>query len=88
MQNILDQLENLNEQQLIDLNRAVIGKLRRARAAKGRAVKMSLNEGDTVKWDGKNGRQTGTVKAIKRKFAHIDTAAGCWRVPMSMLHKV
>ena len=87
MQNILDQLENLNEQQLIDLNRAVIGKLRGARAAKTKAVKMSLNEGDTVKWDGKNGPQMGTVTAIKRKFAHVDTGRTTWRVPMNMLHK-
>ena len=87
MNNILNQLENLNEQQLIELNKSVIGKLRRVRAAKSKAVKMSLNEGDTVKWVGKKGPQTGTVASIKRKFAHVETTTGRWRVPMSMLIK-
>ena len=85
MNSILTQLENLNEQQLIALNKAVIGKLRRVRAAQSKAVKMSLNEGDTVKWNGKKGPQRGTVVSIKRKFAHVDTGPGIWRVPMNML---
>jgi len=82
---VINQLENLNEQQLIDLNKAVIRKLRRVRSAQTRAMKMSLNEGDTVKWNGKKGPQRGTVVSIKRKFAHVDTGPGIWRVPMNML---
>ena len=89
MNNILDQLETLNEQQLMQLNRSVISRLKRVRAAQTRAMKMSLNEGDTVTWTGRKGPQRGTVVSIKRKFAHVDTPAGkCWRVPMNMLHKV
>ena len=79
---------NLSEQELCNLNREVINQLKRVRAAQTRAMKMSLNEGDTVKWRGRKGPQRGTVVSIKRKFAHIDVGSGTWRVPMNMLTKV
>ena len=88
MENILSELKNLSEKDLINLNQAVISQLNRQRAAKAKAMKMSLNEGDRVSWTGRNGRQQGVVVSIKRKFAHIDTGPGTWRVPMSMLRKV
>ncbi len=88
MQNILDELSNLNEQQLLSLNAAVVRNLKRVRAAQAKAMKLSLNEGDTVKWRGKKGPQRGTVVAIKRKFAHVDVGNVVWRVPMNMLNKV
>ena len=88
MKNILEQLKSLDEQQLGELNSAVIAELKRQRAAKVKAMKQSLSEGDRVRWVGKNGPGQGTVVAIKRKFAHVDVAGGTWRVPMNMLHKV
>ena len=88
MQNILSNLTNLSEQELIDLNKAVIGRLKLVRAAQAQAIKISLNEGDTVKWTGRKGSQRGTVVSIKRKFAHVDVGNGTWRVPMNMLTKV
>ena len=81
-------VDNLTEAQLINLNNAVISRLREVRARKVKLVKMSLNEGDTVRWTGKRGLQVGTVVAIKRKYAHVDVGSGTWRVPMSMLNKV
>ena len=88
MENILSELKNLSEKDLITLNRAVLAQLKRERAAKTRAMKMSLNEGDTVRWSGRKGNQRGTVVSIKRKYAHVDVGTGTWRVPMNMLHKV
>ena len=88
MENILSELKTLSENDLIDLNRAVIAQLKRSRAAKSKAVKMTLNEGDTVRWSGRKGPQRGTVVSIKRKFAHVDVGNGTWRVPMNMLKKV
>ncbi len=87
MENILSELKTLSEKDLIDLNRAVIAQLKRSRAAKSRAVKMTLNEGDAVRWTGRKGPQRGTVVSIKRKYAHVDVGAGIWRVPMNMLKK-
>ncbi len=88
MENILSELKTLSENDLIDLNRAVIAQLKRSRAAKSKSVKMTLNEGDTVRWSGRKGPQRGTVVSIKRKFAHVDVGNGTWRVPMNMLKKV
>ena len=88
MKNILEQLIHLEETELIELNSAVIKTLRKVRAAKSKAMKMSLNEGDKVKWSGSKGHQQGTVVSIKRKFAHIDVGTGTWRVPMNMLEIV
>lgn len=88
MENILSELKNLSEKDLIALNRAVLAQLKRERSAKTKAMKMSLNEGDTVRWTGRKGSQHGTVVSIKRKYAHVDVGSGTWRVPMNMLVKV
>ncbi len=89
MQNILSELKNLDENQLISLNRQVIAQLKFLRAAQTRAMKESLSEGDSVTWHGRKGHQRGTVTSIKRKFAHVTTIkGGTWRVPMNMLKKV
>ena len=88
MENLLREIPNLDEQDLILLNKEIIYRLKRVRAAKSRAMKMSLNEGDTVKWTGRKGTQRGTVVSIKRKYAHVDVGTGTWRVPMNILHKV
>ena len=85
--NVVAAVDSLTEAQLINLNNAVISRLKEVRARKSKLVKMALNEGDVVRWTGKNGLQTGTVVAIKRKYAHVDVGTGTWRVPMSMLNK-
>lgn len=88
MENILSELKSLSEKELTALNAHVIKQLKRVRAAKVKAMKMTLNEGDTVRWTGRKGNQHGTVVSIKRKYAHVDVGTGTWRVPMSMLKKV
>ncbi len=88
MENILSELKSLSEKELTTLNAHVIKQLKRVRAAKVKAMKMTLNEGDTVRWTGRKGNQHGTVVSIKRKYAHVDVGTGTWRVPMSMLKKV
>jgi hypothetical protein len=86
LRGILNDVRDLDEAGLREVNRAVIRQLKLIRAAQSKAVKMTLCEGDTVMFDGKRGgRQTGTVASIKRKFAHVETSRGCWRVPMNML---
>ena len=88
MKNILSELKNLSEKELIELNRAVLTQLKFERAAKTKAMKMSLNEGDTVRWSGRKGNQHGTVVSLKRKYAHVDVGTGTWPLPMNMLKKV
>ena len=88
MKNILEQLIHLDEAELITLNSEVIKTLRKVRAVKAKAMKMSLNEGDKVRWSGSRGPKVGTVVAVKRKFAHVETSTGRWRVPMNILEIV
>jgi hypothetical protein len=85
LRGILNDLRDLDEAGLREVNKAAIRQLKLIRAAQSKAVKMSLCEGDTVKWNGRKGRQTGTVTSIKRKYAHVNTAMGSWRIPMNML---
>ena len=88
LRGMINDLQDMSEADLRELNKAVIAQLKRSQAVKARAVKMSLNEGDTVRWTGRKGPQRGTVVSIKRKFAHVDVGSGTWRVPMNMLKKV
>ena len=88
MENLLKEIPNLDEQDLILLNGYIVDQLKRVRAAKSSAMKMSLSEGDKVTWTGRKGTKRGTVVSIKRKFAHVDVGTGTWRVPMNMLKRV
>ena len=88
LRGMINDLQDMSEVDLRKLNKAVIAQLKRTQAVKAKAVKMSLNEGDTVRWTGRKGLQRGTVVSIKRKFAHVDVGSGTWRVPMNMLKKV
>ena len=74
-----------DEQELHQLNKNVIERIKMLRAAKSKAVKASLTEGAKVTWVGRRGAQSGVVVSIKRKFAHIDSGSSTWRVPMNML---
>lgn len=88
MKNILEQLIHLDEAELIALNSEVIKTLRKVRSVKAKAMKMSLSEGDKVRWNGSSGLRMGTVVSVKRKFAHVETSTGRWRVPMNILEIV
>ena len=85
----LGAMDKLNtEAELLELNSAVIRRLKTLRAREARVVKASLNEGDEVTWVGRKGSQRGHVTKIARKFATVRTAGASWRVPMNMLKKV
>ena len=90
MATALNAMENLNtEAELLNLNHALVSRLKTIRAREARVVKASLNEGDEVTWVGRKGSQRGHVTKIARKFATVTTIrGGSWRVPMNMLKKV
>lgn len=48
----------------------------------------TLQVGDTVQYDGRNGLTRGTVEKINRKYIIVSTPYGKWRVPANMLEKV
>jgi hypothetical protein len=92
MEKILALLNDVDsDTDLIALNNAVVARLKSVRAGKAREMKRTLNVNDRVQWTTSkrgNAKYTGTVVAIKRKFAHVDAAGQRWRVPMTMLKVV
>jgi hypothetical protein len=70
-----------------DLNE-VIEAVKYARTQLGRQVARTISIGTNVRFTGRDGRiVTGTVQGIKIKNAVVQTAAGRFRVPMSMLQE-
>jgi hypothetical protein len=62
-----------------------------ARNQLDRKVKSAIRVGTRVEWDSTrrgHGVMTGTVLKVNPKYIVIDTGAGNWRVPASMLRIV
>lgn len=83
---ILNKIEKLDNDQLQQLNHAVVRRLKINRDHDAVIKRQTLCEGDRVSWAGRQGRQEGTIVRIKRKKAICDIGAGRnWDVPLSML---
>ena len=72
----LDDIKMVNER--MSLQRTFIGN----------DIKRSLTVGDRVSFNGRRGLTEGTVLEIAIKNVVVDTGAGRWNVPASMLSKV
>jgi hypothetical protein len=72
---------NLSNDDLNDIVQAITY----ARAQLRNQVKRSLTVGNTVKFNGRNGVQIGTLTKVAIKFATVRTNQGNWRVPLNML---
>ena len=72
----LDDIKMVNER--MSLQRTCIGN----------DIKRSLTVGDRVSFNGRRGLTEGTVLKIAIKNVVVDTGAGRWNVPASMLSKV
>jgi|TARA_B100000767_G_scaffold249589_1_gene251260 hypothetical protein len=72
----LDDIKMVNER--MSLQRTFIGN----------DIKRSLTVGDKVSFNGRRGLTEGTVLKIAIKNVVVDTGAGRWNVPASMLSKV
>jgi len=72
----LDDIKMVNER--MSLQRTFIGN----------DIKRSLTVGDKVSFKGRRGLTEGTVLKIAIKNVVVDTGAGRWNVPASMLSKV
>ena len=86
----------LTEEELIELNHAVIRNIKAIRTRRADTVKFSLNVGDRVTFTGRNkGRGaarfpvTGVITKIKRKRAEVRAPNGVtWNVNFSQLTRV
>jgi|TARA_B110000977_G_scaffold4906_1_gene7069 uncharacterized protein YkvS len=78
--NAISSNEEMNE--VIDLIKM---KQKQLRNIKARNVKASIQVGDTVKVDGRNGLRIGTVEKIKVKKAIVMIDGRLWDCPLTIL---
>jgi hypothetical protein len=71
----------LSNDDLNDITQAIVY----ARAQLRSKAKRTLTVGTTVKFNGRNGVQVGTLTKIAIKYATVKTSIGNWRVPLNML---
>ena len=82
---ICNALGNLNEMELLTVNRHAIGRVKTLRQLDAAAVGASLSIGDLVTWSSRRGTFEGTVEKINRKNAKVKVGVTTWTVPMNML---
>ena len=86
---LMSDIKFLNEDELIELNQFVIGRIKHARNEEARKMKRQLFVGSKVSFRDNDGRiAEGKVIKVMRKFAQIDTGNEIWRVPLNLLNKV
>ncbi|HIE84371.1 MAG TPA: hypothetical protein EYQ00_11250 [Dehalococcoidia bacterium] len=74
-----------SEDELLAINAALIGRIKRLRSIKAHNVASTLTVGDTVEWSGRRGHMTGELIKINRKNAKVKVGMATWTVPMNML---
>jgi hypothetical protein len=78
---------------MLELNKYLVGQIKEKRTEKGRAIKSSLGYSDKVSFvNSKTGvRMHGEIVKVMRKYAKVNVPGGPfgqqWRVPLSMLCK-
>jgi|TARA_Y100000114_G_scaffold118646_1_gene113243 hypothetical protein len=78
---------------MLELNKYLVGQIKEKRTEKGRAIKSSLGYSDKVSFvNSKTGvRLHGEIVKVMRKYAKVNVPGGPfgqqWRVPLSMLCK-
>jgi hypothetical protein len=79
-------LTKLSEDELIELNRHIVERLRFLRSTKSLAQLASFSIGMVVEFDTDDGRTiSGTVARLNQRTATVVTAAGRWRVSPSLM---
>tara|TARA_E500000331_G_scaffold292440_1_gene289299 strand:- start:615 stop:899 length:285 start_codon:yes stop_codon:yes gene_type:complete len=82
-------ISKMNEQELIELNQFIVGRIKHERNNRARDMKRQLFIGSKVSFRDNDGRMAeGKVVKVMRKFAKIDTGDAIWRVPINLLNKV
>jgi hypothetical protein len=79
-------LTKLSEDELIDLNRRIVARLRLIRSARHLTQLARFAVGMTVEFDTDDGRTvSGTVARVNQRTATIVGPSGRWRVSPSLL---
>ena len=80
-------IEAINKIDSVEEIRDLFDAIRLRQTFLGNKTIRALATGDNVSFNGRNGHTKGIVKKINRKYVLVDTAAGSWRVPATMLTK-
>ncbi len=79
----------LNEEELIELNQFIVGRIKHQRNEASRRMKRQLFVGTEVSFKNDDGGTVqGKIIKVMRKFAKVDTGPAIWRVPLNLLTKV
>lgn len=66
----------------------IIEAVKYRRTLNAQAVRRSVNIGDTVQFNGRNGLTQGVLEQVKIKKAIVKVGLTRWNVPLSMLEAV
>ncbi len=86
---LMSDIRFLNEDELIELNQFVVGRIKHERNMEAQRMKRQLFVGTKVSFEDNDGFTAhGKIVKVMRKFARVDTGAAIWRVPLNRLTKV
>ena len=73
---------------MLKLNKFLVGHIKARRAVEAKRMKRSLFIGSKVSFEDNDGqKQTGQIIKIMRKYAKVDVGHFTWRVPLTALTK-
>ena len=87
---LMEDAKFLNEEELIELNQFIVGRIRHERNEASRRMKRQLFVGSKVSFEDGGKVFHGEVQKVMRKFARIrvESRGETWRVPLNLLTKV
>ena len=86
---LMTDIKLLNEDELIELNQFIVGRIKHERNQASQRMKRQLFVGTKVSFEDNDGKMVqGRIIKVMRKFARVDVAHCTWRVPLNRLTKV
>ena len=86
---LMEDAKFLNEEELIELNQFIVGRIKHERNRASQRMKRQLFVGTDVSFEDNDGKAVqGKIIKVMRKFAKVDTDEIIWRVPLNRLTKV
>jgi hypothetical protein len=85
MIDIVGALKDLDENELIRLNDAVVYEIKAVRNRTAASKRFLFSPGDRVTWTGRKGTYEGVVERVKLKKALVKVGVMTWDVPLGML---
>jgi len=81
-------VDKLNREELLELNRRIIERLKYLSTREALEYSKKFNVGDEVEFKNKGTVIRGTVTRINRKTLSVQTREGQWNIPPQFLKKV